>query len=736
MLDPRFFNLLLCPACRGALKEHEADSALYCSSCRYSFPVIEGIPVLFPCNVKEKRDDLFKRHWDSEEMAEHYAQEPKKDGSDDPFFLYDQESEIAGLTRCYDSTKLGIVLDAGCGAGRFLETFPQDSVKVGADASLNLLFYSKRLRRGDFLVCCELEHLPFKSGTFDTVISCRVLQHLQRQELAIREMARVAGPRGDVILELYNSWNPKTLYKSIRKNAKLGRFLDTPFKMIRSSWSPFGLHGLDYDHYNNWFEVKRWLQAAGMRVVAGHSVGFGYHKYFFQPFAIHSILKRAVPGLLKKYYDACFRVEQALGKYPLFKETWEKFVIKGTHAAEGSSRSIPARMFSRGERLVRSSPFFNGDALRETRRERDNSQATIGNNRSHLIEALEWLKRAQDVTWDRGVSRGYSVAWQPQGRGPGWQPSYPETTGYIIPTFFDCASWLNDPDCTVRAVEMADWEIASQMPNGAVMGSTIDVAPKPAVFNTGQVILGWLRTHSETGDDMYLDAAERAGRFLIGIQGEDGGWHKENSPYADASLHTYNSRVGWAMILLGMQSGTDAFTESGMRNLQFTILQQQENGWFKRCCLNDVTAPLTHTLCYAIEGLLGGFEALRDQAYMECTKLAAGAMMGKIGENGSLPGRFDANWNPRVEWSCLTGCAQLAGILLKLYTITDETTYQAEAQKLLRFLKSTQNCVSDQEGLRGGIKGSHPFSAPYGRYELLNWPTKFFIDALLLDEHL
>jgi len=32
------------------------------------------------------------------------------------------------------------------------------------------------------------------------------------------------------------------------------------------------------------------------------------------------------------------------------------------------------------------------------------------------------------------------------------------------------------------------------------------------------------------------------------------------------------------------------------------------------------------------------------------------------------------------------------------------------------------------------VKGSHPFDGEYGRYEVLNWATKFFVDALLLDE--
>ena len=52
------FNLLCCPACRGEL-ERPSEDELQCLACEFTFPVIQGIPVLFPCNVKEKMTELF-----------------------------------------------------------------------------------------------------------------------------------------------------------------------------------------------------------------------------------------------------------------------------------------------------------------------------------------------------------------------------------------------------------------------------------------------------------------------------------------------------------------------------------------------------------------------------------------------------------------------------------------------------------------------------------------------------
>jgi len=53
---------------------------------------------------------------------------------------------------------------------------------------------------------------------------------------------------------------------------------------------------------------------------------------------------------------------------------------------------------------------------------------------------------------------------------------------------------------------------------------------------------------------------------------------------------------------------------------------------------------------------------------------------------------------------------------------------------VLRFLKRTQNRHSREPGVRGGIKGSWPVGGDYGAYEVLNWATKFFADALMRHE--
>lgn len=736
-MQPRsynFYELLCCPACRGDLDQQETLAELHCPSCEFTFPISDGIPILFPCDVKAKADDLFGRYWDSEEQAELY--DSNVEGGGKVFGIYNHNAEIYGLTCYYNQQNLDIILDAGCGNGRFSETLPPETIKIGIDASLNLLKIAKRRNRADFLVCGELEHLPFKDEIFGTVYSCRVLQHLHEQEKAVTEMARVVREDGDVILELYNTWNLKTVYKNIRMSPTLRRIFNAPFRMLFNSMSPFNAWGLSYDQYNNWFEVKRWMRKADLHDLVGRGVGFGYHKYLFLPFYVDALLSRKAPKLQSWYYDVCFRVEQKIGPLVPFRFLMEKFVLKGSKNTSQKDRTTATKIADKLRYTYKSSNSYNAAAIKETKREVLQTGILVKDNQFHLLEAIEWLKRAQDATPDRGVARGYSVGWTSYLNTRGWQPSYPETTGYIIPTFFECAEYLQDVDLETRAIEMADWEIDVQMDCGAVMGGTVDRIPTPAVFNTGQVMLGWLCTNGHTKEQEYIAASEKAAHFLIGIQAKDGAWYKGNSVFANQSHTTYNSRVGWALIIYGRKIDNSAYVEAGQRNIEYTVSRQRSNGWFEDNCLSDPSAPLLHTICYAIEGLLGAYNEIGNEDYLERTLLAADHLIQCIREDGSTPGRLDQDWQGTVEWSCLTGSAQLSCVLLRLFAITHEKKYQAAARRVLSFLKSTQNCVADDPGLRGGIKGSHPFDGAYGQYQVLNWATKFYADALLLDEKL
>lgn len=370
-------------------------------------------------------------------------------------------------------------------------------------------------------------------------------------------------------------------------------------------------------------------------------------------------------------------------------------------------------------------------AKRESKRDKKDQKLTFSDEK-HLLETAKWLCRAQNNTPDGGVSRAFKST-KHKAYGPyGWQPSYPETTGYIIPTMIVLSEFFSDPSFSERAIRMADWEIDIQLSSGAVMGSVVSAPPSPAVFNTGQVIFGWLAAFKKTGDDKYLKAALNAGDYLFSTQDSNGSWQKGDSRFALKGATTYNTRVAWSLIELGIESCQDKYIDAGKKNIELALVKQNDNGWFADNCLNDPEKPLLHTIVYATRGILESGISLDNSRYINAGLKALNALTSCQRPDGGLPGRLSSDWTLGAEWDCVTGDAQVAIAWQRAHSITGENKYKASARSVIDFIKRTQNLKHPNPGIRGGVKGSFPFNGSYGKYEMLNWAAKFFCDSLLM----
>ena len=99
-----------------------------------------------------------------------------------------------------------------------------------------------------------------------------------------------------------------------------------------------------------------------------------------------------------------------------------------------------------------------------------------------------------------------------------------------------------------------------------------------------------------------------------------------------------------------------------------------------------------------------------------------------------LPTKFDSNWQSKDFYSCLTGDAQLSIIWLKLYQIYGQEKFLENAIKLNNYLKLNQIINSRNINVEGAIKGSDPIWGGYNPFGFPNWATKFFCDALMLED--
>src|SRR5436309_11040538 len=94
------------------------------------------------------------------------------------------------------------LLDAGCGTGVGLEACGRDGVSCVIDFAGAALPYSRRRDSALPLVQASLVCLPFGSGALDAVLALDVLEHLDDDGVALREIRRVLRPGGVALLNV------------------------------------------------------------------------------------------------------------------------------------------------------------------------------------------------------------------------------------------------------------------------------------------------------------------------------------------------------------------------------------------------------------------------------------------------------------------------------------------------------------------------------------------------------
>lgn len=339
-----------------------------------------------------------------------------------------------------------------------------------------------------------------------------------------------------------------------------------------------------------------------------------------------------------------------------------------------------------------------------------------------ILAALDWILRAQrnSASHDGGIARDFSVK-------KGWATSYPETTGYIIPTLISCGHYFDNKEYIKSAKIALDWCEKIQLENGAFQGGRIENDPVPVTFNTGQILIGLAAGVKEF--DKYGDAMHRAAKWLVDTQDEDGCWRKFSTPFAEKGEKAYETHVSWGLLEAAKASGNTIYGDAALKNIEWAITKQHNNGWFSDCCLDDPTRPLTHTLGYVSRGIMEGFLYSRDKNLLTSVMKFADAIVNIVDDEGYLPGRWNQNWTPAVKWVCLTGSVQIAHTLLLVYKETGESKYLETGSKLNEYVRRTVRLEGPNDAMIGGIKGSYPIDGFYGRFEYLNWAAKFFIDS-------
>jgi 2-polyprenyl-3-methyl-5-hydroxy-6-metoxy-1,4-benzoquinol methylase len=137
-----------------------------------------------------------------------------------------------------------LVLDVGCGMGRFAEVATRWGAHVvGIDLSLACEVAAKNLAdRTATIFQADVFQLPFAPGSFDYIYSIGVLHHTPDCERAFKALPRLLKPGGRIAIWLYSAYNPwyrmSDVYRRVTRKMKPL----TLHKLCRAVIPLYGLH--------------------------------------------------------------------------------------------------------------------------------------------------------------------------------------------------------------------------------------------------------------------------------------------------------------------------------------------------------------------------------------------------------------------------------------------------------------------------------------------------------------
>ena len=208
---PSLISCLSCPSCKHRL--NNSGSELTCPNCSKGFPVVGEIPRFVP---KENYAESFGLQWNR--FAN--TQIDSKVGTNRSEIRFREET-------LWDERDLNgkLVLDAGCGSGRFSEI----ALKLGA--SLIAVDYSSAVEASKqnlsapdkLIVQGNLAALPILDQTFDFIYCIGVLQHTSEPARIVKELLRCLKVGGEITLTFYENsswhvlWYSKYLVRPLTK---------------------------------------------------------------------------------------------------------------------------------------------------------------------------------------------------------------------------------------------------------------------------------------------------------------------------------------------------------------------------------------------------------------------------------------------------------------------------------------------------------------------------------------
>lgn len=157
------------------------------------------------------------------------------------------------------------VLEVGCGRGGFARRASSmaPSLFVACDYSPTAIGMARELAKTPAFVVADIQHLPFRTGTFDVVVSFETIEHVPKPSRAVAELADALRQGGTLLLTTPNYLGIMGLFRAYK------RMTGEPFTEIGQPINKFVMLPL----------TRKWIRDSGLKIVES----FSFHHYLPVP---------------------------------------------------------------------------------------------------------------------------------------------------------------------------------------------------------------------------------------------------------------------------------------------------------------------------------------------------------------------------------------------------------------------------------------------------------------------
>lgn len=190
--------ILRCLFCSGSFSRISGNGQLMCQDCKRHVPIHNDIPRFVGSDGYVNN---FSFEW-------HRFRRTQLDSASGLFESRRRFEQSLDGPLSHLQGKL--ILDAGCGSGRFAEVALQAGGRVvGVDLSFAVDAARQNLKswKNFSLLQADILNLPLKQGSFDFIYSLGVLHHTPNPKAGFLNLVQLLKPDGKISITLYSGYN-------------------------------------------------------------------------------------------------------------------------------------------------------------------------------------------------------------------------------------------------------------------------------------------------------------------------------------------------------------------------------------------------------------------------------------------------------------------------------------------------------------------------------------------------